>query len=515
MADYITVNDKINCYPNDANKIFLELKDFNHISIIDLSSAFHQLSIHKNNREYFAFYSQLDTMQYKHLIMGDKNSTILFQLAMEHIFKFIEQYIKIFVDDIIIVTLGSFKFHRDILFKFFSICNDLELKLSFPKCITLCDESVDKLIRRHVPTSKKELYNFFQSASYFRRCLPDIASKTADLFTLATKHALRYFGYLVANIKLTIRRDHKCLGKIMTTNNRKYIELLHGIDKQFCRITYIPGCNNQCNAITRTSSNPQHQVITSLSMTENIAKLINSMNLVEEQQVDKDIIEALEIGHVKNHLIPKNSQEIVKIILVEKLFPCDVCLKHNIVPTNHPIPSSIPRYQIMENLVMDFSGPHSEVNKNKEKYLLVIVDSANKYLWTIPMHTTTDEKIIKVLTKLFLEYGFCKTIKSDNAKYFNNEKITYLKILIIEMIFTNPSHSRGNILAEAIIRYVHLAVGKAKSQFKSLIVSWTKILPWTTSIHNTNICESTNATLFSLMFLRESPNPVNIFMKSN
>uniref|UniRef100_A0A0N5BSI6 Integrase catalytic domain-containing protein n=1 Tax=Strongyloides papillosus TaxID=174720 RepID=A0A0N5BSI6_STREA len=83
------------------------------------------------------------------------------------------------------------------------------------------------------------------------------------------------------------------------------------------------------------------------------------------------------------------------------------------------------------------------------------------------------------------------------------------------MIFTTPSHFRGNTLAEATIRYVHLAVDKAKSQFKSSIVSWTEILPWTTFIHNTNVCESTNTTPFSLMFLRESPNPVDMFMKSN
>uniref|UniRef100_A0A0K0FFP3 Integrase catalytic domain-containing protein n=1 Tax=Strongyloides venezuelensis TaxID=75913 RepID=A0A0K0FFP3_STRVS len=658
---------KINCYPNDANKIFLELKNFNHISKIDLSNAFHQLSVNKDNREYFAFHSQLGIMQYKRLIIGGKNSTILFQLAMERTFKSIEQYIKIFVDDIIILTPGSFEFHRDILFKFFSICNDLELKVSLPKCqfnakyikflsykvepkgITPCDESVDKLIRRHVPSSKKELYNFLQSASYFKRCLPEFASKTANLFTLATdkngkiefskehlaafeqvkenlinapklafynpnfktflttdasnhsvetylnqvnpdtneerpiafwsaklpptvkdrcptytelyaiEHALRYFGYLVANIKLTIRRDHKCLSKIMTTNNRKYIELLHVAD-------LLSRLNEpkECNAIIRTSSNPQHQVITSLSMTENIAKLINSMNLVEEQQVDKDIIEALEIGHVKNHPISKNGQGIIKInfggcekvylpvklippildlahdynnhygykkmlkmlgncyssvlkkMIKEKLYSCYVCLKHNVVPTNHPIPSSIPPYQIIENLVMDFSDFHSEEGKNKEKYLLVILDSASKYLWTIPMHTTTGEEIIKVLTELFLEYDFCKTIKSDNAKYFNNEKVlTYLKSLNIEMIFTTPSHSRGNTLAKATIRYVHLAVEKAKSQFKSSIVSWTEIIPWTTFIHNTNICESTNTTPFSLMLLRESPNPVDTFMKSN
>lgn len=539
---------KINSYPNDANKIFLEIKDFTHISKIDLSNAFHQFSIHKENREYFAFNSQLGTMQYKRLIMRGKNSTILFQLAMERTFKEIKKYIKIFVDDVIILTSGSFDFHRSILFKFFNICNNLEMKVSLAKCqfnakyikflsykvgprgITPCDESVDKLIRRYVPTSKKELYNFLQSASYFRRCLPNFASKTADLFTLAAgknskiefskenmeafesikedlikapklafynpsfktflttdasnnaveaylsqvdpstneerpiafwsaklpttikdrcptytelyaiEHALRYFGYLVANISLTIRSDHKSLGKIMTTSNKKYIELLHGIDSHFCHITYIPGCNNQvadllsrlndpkeCNNIN-TSITSSLQAIKPSQLTESIAQLCNRMNIAEEQQRDVNIQHALNDGHINNFKIATHDQEIVKInfggcekiylplklihpilelahdfnnhqgfkkmtkmlnsfyspffkkMIKDKVNSCDTCLKHNVIPTKHPIPKVIPFYEVMENLVMDFSGPHSEEGKYKEKYLLVIVDTSSKYL---------------------------------------------------------------------------------------------------------------------------------------
>ncbi|CEF60630.1 Ribonuclease H-like domain-containing protein [Strongyloides ratti] len=93
--------------------------------------------------------------------------------------------------------------------------------------------------------------------------------------------------------------------------------------------------------------------------------------------------------------------------------------------------------------------------------------------------------------------------------------MSYLKSLNIEVIHTTPSHSRGNALAESTIRYVYLAIGKAKSQFKESTVSWTEILPWTTFIHNTSICESTNTTPFSLMFLRESPNPLSMSMRSN
>ena len=53
-----------------------------------------------------------------------------------------------------------------------------------------------------------------------------------------------------------------------------------------------------------------------------------------------------------------------------------------------------------------------------EHNYLIVVDSHSKWFEVIPMKTTTSEKTIDVLRKLFSSHGLCEKIVSDNGPQF-------------------------------------------------------------------------------------------------
>ena len=94
-----------------------------------------------------------------------------------------------------------------------------------------------------------------------------------------------------------------------------------------------------------------------------------------------------------------------------------------------------------------------------------MVDSHSKWLEVIPMKTTTYEKTIDVLRKLFSYHGLCKEIVSDNGPQFVSHVFkSFCEANGIKHTRVVPYHPQSNGAAE---RCVQIAKNSLKKYTKS------------------------------------------------
>ena len=80
---------------------------------------------------------------------------------------------------------------------------------------------------------------------------------------------------------------------------------------------------------------------------------------------------------------------------------------------------------------------------------LVVVDAHSRWLEIERMTSTTSEKTIEVLQKLFARYGIPVQLVSDNRSQFTSEEFQqFLKRNGIKHITSAPYHPATNGLAE-------------------------------------------------------------------
>jgi len=72
---------------------------------------------------------------------------------------------------------------------------------------------------------------------------------------------------------------------------------------------------------------------------------------------------------------------------------------------------------------IDFSGPF------KNRTFLIVIDANSKWPEVIEMHSTTAQKTITELRKLFAAYGLPEQLVSDNGPQFvSDEFATFMKM---------------------------------------------------------------------------------------
>ena len=96
-----------------------------------------------------------------------------------------------------------------------------------------------------------------------------------------------------------------------------------------------------------------------------------------------------------------------------------------------------------QQIHFDFAGPFFN------SMFLVVVDAHSRWLEVERMNTTTSEKTIETLQKLFARYGIPAQLVSDNGSQFTSEEFQqFLKKNRIKHITSAPYHPTTNGLAE-------------------------------------------------------------------
>uniref|UniRef100_A0AAF5I381 RNA-directed DNA polymerase n=1 Tax=Strongyloides stercoralis TaxID=6248 RepID=A0AAF5I381_STRER len=195
-ANSITI--PIRYKPPEIQQILADIGKYTYVSKIDLKSAFYQISIPKECRHLFAIKTDIGNFQFTRLVQGGKNSSALFQKAMDEIFLPLKPHIQIYIDDILLISKGGKNEHEKLIHEFFNIANKYQLKIALEKSkffatnvkflgfdinptgISPSNTNVSNLLKRSTPKSKKELYSFLQACGYYRRFVPNY-SKSAEI----------------------------------------------------------------------------------------------------------------------------------------------------------------------------------------------------------------------------------------------------------------------------------------------------------------------------------------------
>ena len=200
-GDYkITINPvlKVKEHPLPTSEELLQtLNGGEKFSKLDMSSAYQQVQLDENSREYLTINSHLGLFRYTRLAFGVSSATAIFQELMEKILSGLEG-VAVFVDDII-VTGKDDNDHVKNLKSVLQRLSDWGVRLKKSKCTFMKDNveylgfKIDKvgihpteskvsaIIDAPAPTNKSELHSLCGGISYYRKFIPDLATIMAPL----------------------------------------------------------------------------------------------------------------------------------------------------------------------------------------------------------------------------------------------------------------------------------------------------------------------------------------------
>lgn len=130
--------------------------------------------------------------------------------------------------------------------------------------------------------------------------------------------------------------------------------------------------------------------------------------------------------------------------LEERAKACNHCHSVKSSPAVAPLHPWVWPTRPWQRIHMDFAGPF------KQKLYFIIVDAHSK--WP-EMTTTSSEKTIEVLRRLFSRYGLPEQLVSDNGPQFTSDEFTrFTRSNGIKHIRTTPYHPSSNGLAEWFVQ---------------------------------------------------------------
>jgi hypothetical protein len=181
---------------------------------------------------------------------------------------------------------------------------------------------------------------------------------------------------------------------------------------------------------------------------------------------------------------------------------CITCqLRNKPTPRYRAEMLSTPVNTLFAKVGLDLCGPFP-VSDTGSKHIMNVICWFTKYIISIPV---PDGRAVTLahalLTKVYLVYGGCTELISDNASSFTSEFFReFCSLLYVNRHFATPHWSQGNAATERTFRTYHdiLAkyIGKNDRNFD-------EFLPFATFCYNTATHSTTNESPFFLMFGRD------------
>ena len=108
------------------------------------------------------------------------------------------------------------------------------------------------------------------------------------------------------------------------------------------------------------------------------------------------------------------------------------------------------------------------------KDYLVMVDRFSNYIWVSKLNSTTTAKVVEVLDRWFLEFGYPYVIVSDNGPQFRTDFKDYCTANNIIHSPSSPYNPRSNGLAESAVKNAKYLLQKSDnfSDFQRRLMAW-------------------------------------------
>jgi len=139
---------------------------------------------------------------------------------------------------------------------------------------------------------------------------------------------------------------------------------------------------------------------------------------------------------------------------------------------------------------------------NQNKYILIIVDYATRYLWTEAMPTCKRWRVIKALKSKVTEvFGFPHTTYCDNARNFTHGPVaSTLKEAGVIMMFPPPYSPSSVGLSESFVKMVKKGLRAGCASQPDMIYRWDKLLSGVTHSLNVRTLRGIGFTPSELLF---------------
>lgn len=187
---------------------------------------------------------------------------------------------------------------------------------------------------------------------------------------------------------------------------------------------------------------------------------------------------------------------------------CDVCLRHKIPPKPKPnMEAKNPNY-VYEALHIDILGP-LPITKNRNRYLLVAVDSYSRFLQTFPLKTCNSSSICTALERSFLTFSVPYTVISDNASYFKST--SYKEFCYkwgIRARYLSPYAPSGN-KSEAMNKILIANISTLLQSASTGHITWDEFVGFATFAYNNSFSPVANSTPASIFFGRNLTFPLD------
>ena len=176
------------------DEIFQRLSKAMYYTVLDLTSAYNQVPLHKDSRKFTAFMCRRGLYEYTVLPQGITNATETFQKLMNKIFDgILHKIVETYLDDIVIYsnTLKEHVAHvREVVQRLLTHvlkirlakCKIATQKLEYLShivyngCIMPNPQKIKHLLQYEPPFNKKQTEAFLGKASYYKRFIKDFAT---------------------------------------------------------------------------------------------------------------------------------------------------------------------------------------------------------------------------------------------------------------------------------------------------------------------------------------------------
>lgn len=155
----------------------------------------------------------------------------------------------------------------------------------------------------------------------------------------------------------------------------------------------------------------------------------------------------------------------------------------------------------MDKLYVDLVGPLTR-SKLGNNHILVVVDDMTKYVWLLPLKDAKTKGIVTNLEEVvFKNFGSCKQLVTDNAKYFVSVEFkNFMFKHCIEHYTIIPYRPSANKCE----RYIRNVKSQIRAFYHNCQNIWDRDLYFMQQSLNTARNDSTKFSAFELMFKRKS-----------
>jgi cleavage and polyadenylation specificity factor subunit 1 len=283
----------------------------------------------------------------------------------------------------------------------------------------------------------------------------EVKWSTIEKECYAIVFSLDKFHYLLSDRPFTIRTDHDNLRYINDPPSpkvRRWKIAMQGYD---CIIEHIPGKNNiAADGFSRL-----------LPITKEVLCILKGSKIPDDKYHLISQVHNTKVGHhmVERTLSKLKSQNLewkeMRDHVRKFIDNCPCCQKmSNIRVPIQTHPYTLATYRPMEVIHMDTLSM-GVTNDEKDKYLLVLIDSCSRWVELYPIPDLSAETAAKKIFEFIGRYGHPSKIMSDNGSQFSNKLLDELCVLTgIEKLNSTPySHEENGLVERAnkeILRHV-------------------------------------------------------------